>query len=1302
MSHGLHGQTKIKIPPTNQQTLNTNKGTVHSTISKDETGDAREKEYRLLARFDHKVQQGDVQAQDIALASYLLPQDQDLSYTYQVQDPSPNSEEEIRKAKRPSVFGDESRPGDVQAEHGPWPAYPYSIRREKPAAPPLDFSVFTHLKPTYSQSESPVLQDYQMQLILQEQRNKKRRQPANQDMDLANTARAATMLPTIEPRMGTLYKKTGPRESRWKQAQPVATDTLQHRSMFNSPKAEPQMLQPGNNNFSRSTTKTVSPDELISHQTESKSVFRQQNASRRSFIPKRIMSPPLEKTVENSESSLLTARYHTLTPRFSSMKAELSSASGVITSMQPAFGSRSNLPQYTQSASSAQRRERALSGFIECHSTSKRVTSGRSRNSKTIQEHRKQLDNLAMEMTNQPHVVNKTRDPLGGNLNNSAAKPPKQAFPRTSTRLLPNGQSSEAGPSQGSRQASYSSPGFANVVKIDEVSQISGSLTPPTSNIAVVNKDVLKLERTEFSPDTPVQALKTTNKNHVTLIRDPVPIDGLARPNYQCEVDQDRSDAAMISEQSANAVLRPMSTSATIDIECVFEGAVEYGTSSGFANAEDEASELAQSINNDLEIQSPGSESYVQKTFTPRNPREYQYLEEAQGLRAQIAKLQKQVADLSVSDDLKKEKCTPWLQLHRVHCHKIDRPATYVDAPIWVQDDDHYHLDGRRRISDEEEWISRQEKRPFVVFLEYFCKGNEQDSLSKKDRRRNRREPGYLKAFDDGGEQDRLFSAAQPLSEELHILSDDLKEAVSDMFDSNSDLAIYRPSDFEEEGCLYAPYIFHYHFRHEIHDSKGLNANAQDCSEDFWLFQQYLEAQTETSEREANDLFAQDIVTSKYLSYLFPPGELLVTSDNDGLFVVRQSCAILPSNDRYGSEPELNSGKNLMIPITKVEFDGEFRLKNESFALECPYEDEPYIRIQDLSIHPLKYAGGKVQDQLRMRGQFFYSCKNGKYVVGPGQNDDGLGSMDDEFILRLPATIQGFHMQDKKWVKLPVDKLESVDWNENAFNSLAIDKGTKELVEALVTNKIEADKGTDLVAGKGTGLIMLLHGGPGTGKTLTAESVAEIAKKPLFRVTCGDVGTNAKDVEEYLESVFQLGRTWGCVVLLDEADVFLEQRSSASLERNALVSVFLRVLEYYDGILLLTSNRVGTFDEAFRSRIQLALHYRSLDKSQRLQIWNNFIERLEFLKENVDVKDIRGQVSVLARPQMNGRQIRNVVTTARQLAKFRGERLGSTHLQRVIKVCKQFDDYLAEVKEATELEENQPKEEEWARDEGIR
>lgn len=237
-------------------------------------------------------------------------------------------------------------------------------------------------------------------------------------------------------------------------------------------------------------------------------------------------------------------------------------------------------------------------------------------------------------------------------------------------------------------------------------------------------------------------------------------------------------------------------------------------------------------------------------------------------------------------------------------------------------------------------------------------------------------------------------------------------------------------------------------------------------------------------------------------------------------------------------------------------------------------------------------------------------------------------------------------------------------------------------------SKLAAEKGTDLIAGKGNGLIVLLHGGPGTGKTFTAERVAEFAKKPLYRVTCGEIGTSAEAVEVYLQSVLNLGKIWDCVVLLDEADVFLEERGKTELQRKALVSVFLRCLEYYDGILILTSNRVGTFDDAFKSRIQLALHYERLTESQRRKIWINFVNRVRELDgANVDADDVLDRVDELGKHRLNGREIRNIITTARQLAQYNKQVFGYRRLQHVIEVSGRFEKYLQKLREGNSDDE---------------
>lgn len=430
----------------------------------------------------------------------------------------------------------------------------------------------------------------------------------------------------------------------------------------------------------------------------------------------------------------------------------------------------------------------------------------------------------------------------------------------------------------------------------------------------------------------------------------------------------------------------------------------------------------------------------------------------------------------------------------------------------------------------------------------------------------------------------------------------------------------------------------------------------------------------------------------------------------------------------------------LTLPAACWEFDGFFQKKSETLTVQHEGEPGQLRSIQDLTVFPIRYAGPEVAEKLRKRGENFWRCRHREFVSYTGWdfsrtdyskdvrfmidiaayrkfhpdaaifkkrlNDDlGVEAMQaqdppasqKDFLLLLPPNVYGFNMIEKKWVNLLVDNTSPVVWNTQAFDSLAVDKETKDLIQALVSNKIAADKSTDLMSGKGNGLIVLLHGGPGTGKTLTAESVAEISKKPLYRVTCGDIGTNPEDVEKYLTIVLYLGKIWDAIVLLDEAEVFLQERSLKDLQRNALVSVFLRVLEYYDGILILTSNRVGTFDEAFKSRIQLALHYDTLKPSQRRQIWQNFIERLRKLTspDEINTEDLEKNLDSLAKEDMNGRQIRNAVTTARQLAMFQGKAMDFEALKHVIGVSSKFDRYLKKVKENMT-------DEQIARDEGIR
>ena len=148
-------------------------------------------------------------------------------------------------------------------------------------------------------------------------------------------------------------------------------------------------------------------------------------------------------------------------------------------------------------------------------------------------------------------------------------------------------------------------------------------------------------------------------------------------------------------------------------------------------------------------------------------------------------------------------------------------------------------------------------------------------------------------------------------------------------------------------------------------------------------------------------------------------------------------------------------------------------------------------------------------------------------------------------------------------------------------------------------------------------------------------------------VSAGELGTNPRELESELNKILDIAHSWGAVLLLDEADVFLEKRTIQDIHRNALVSIFLRLLEYFQGILFLTTNRVETFDDAFQSRIHVALRYGELTTKAKRSVWKMFLDKVR-AKEGVEVVTFKeSDYDKLARHNLNGRQVRGFLCVMR-------------------------------------------------------
>ncbi|SPJ82258.1 related to TOB3 (member of AAA-ATPase family) [Fusarium torulosum] len=283
------------------------------------------------------------------------------------------------------------------------------------------------------------------------------------------------------------------------------------------------------------------------------------------------------------------------------------------------------------------------------------------------------------------------------------------------------------------------------------------------------------------------------------------------------------------------------------------------------------------------------------------------------------------------------------------------------------------------------------------------------------------------------------------------------------------------------------------------------------------------------------------------------------------------------------------------------------------------------------------------------------------------EGDENPLFLSDWQCLLAVSTLKCFSLEKKVWCNVEVNDLINIEWNTQAFDNLVLDAGEKRLLLGFVgaTKSGDLRDFDDFIHGKGKGLILLLCGPPGTGKTLTAESVSENLKRPLYRIDASDLGKDTTVLENRLRVALERCARWDAILLLDEADVFLEARSSNNLLQNEMTSIFLRLLEYYKGVMILTTNRFPAIDPAFESRIDITLVFKDLHPDSRAKIWHNFLVR-----EESDLANDSEAIAKLAKARLNGRQIKSAVKTARILAVSEKVPLALDHLETVVTMRK--------------------------------
>ncbi|MEF3365069.1 ATP-binding protein [Methylocystis sp. 9N] len=234
-----------------------------------------------------------------------------------------------------------------------------------------------------------------------------------------------------------------------------------------------------------------------------------------------------------------------------------------------------------------------------------------------------------------------------------------------------------------------------------------------------------------------------------------------------------------------------------------------------------------------------------------------------------------------------------------------------------------------------------------------------------------------------------------------------------------------------------------------------------------------------------------------------------------------------------------------------------------------------------------------------------------------------------------------FHLDLHHHVWVHVDEMRLYRYQPELKEKLVLPEEQTDLIDILTAEMdVLMD---DIVQGKSGGTTVLCAGPPGVGKTLTAEVYSEIIQRPLYRVHSGQLGLNVATMETALKEILTRAQRWGAVMLIDEADVYIKRRDD-NIAMNAVVGVFLRVLEYFNGLLFLTTNRVDDIDEAIVSRCIALIKYNPPDDDAKRRIWQVMGEQFGLALDKPVIDQL-----VETFPEATGRDIKGL---AKLTAKF--------------------------------------------------
>ncbi|KAI8211860.1 hypothetical protein K4K53_008743 [Colletotrichum sp. SAR 10_77] len=300
---------------------------------------------------------------------------------------------------------------------------------------------------------------------------------------------------------------------------------------------------------------------------------------------------------------------------------------------------------------------------------------------------------------------------------------------------------------------------------------------------------------------------------------------------------------------------------------------------------------------------------------------------------------------------------------------------------------------------------------------------------------------------------------------------------------------------------------------------------------------------------------------------LFEPNELVYIKRKSGPWtkVFEEECALVTdiTETATNDDDDGHDKPTHVLRYIRAGHNGhQFGVTSHTLKIGSSSEEIVNITAEDLGVIPMRLLPTperqSIEATLMSRGEKYYRICEGSH----------------EFMqYEGPIT--------------PLD-LET-DWIWTTNQRVMVDGRTGWKMKDTVTNDIS------VASHRGKGL-----------KAFLSKVVAEEAQRPLYRVSTRELSFDPSSLKKQMSDHFILGRRWGAILLIDEADMFMAKGQSLTTAQNATVTAFVRMLHTYDGLLFLISTSED-IDDVFYDQIHATIKYVNPDESQRTNIWRDAV-----------------------------------------------------------------------------------------------